>query len=309
MIHGKSHPKTVDESKDIIQGILNSYAQIGGINHLDGSNLPSRQSVFDVLENLKEILFPGYFESVCLDSHNLPDVTGQKVVDLIDVLSEEIYKSLCWKCTKKERCEQLIDCRSAARDIALGLMKEIPTIRELLREDAAATFSGDPAAQSEHEIILSYPGFLATAVYRIAHFLALQNVPLMPRMMTEVAHAQTGIDIHPGAKIGRRFCVDHGTGVVIGETAEIGDDVKLYQGVTLGALSVADRNILGKRHPTLGNNVTVYAKATILGGDTVIGAHSIVGGNVWLTHSVPEHTKIFLSEDRKQVLRHGEWVI
>ena len=169
-----------------------------------------------------------------------------------------------------------------------------------MKEDVTAIYNGDPAAKSEDEIILAYPSFYAITVYRLAHELYCLNVPLIPRMMTEHAHMKTGIDIHPGAKIGRHFCIDHGSSLVIGETAVIGDHVKLYQGVTLGALSLKGRETQGVRHPRLEDHVTVYARTTILGGETVIGAHSIIGGNVWLTASVPPHSKIYLTSDLQQ---------
>lgn len=287
----------------ITSAILDSYEKIGGINHLDGSNLPSRQGVHRILEQLKEILFPGYFEQVCLDSDNIAEVTEKKIGLIQKTLSEEIYKGF-W--CKKEQRQKDPTCWKRAQEITQAFLAAIPELRETLKEDANAIFLGDPAAKSEHEIILCYPGFLAITAYRMAHFLYELDVMLIPRIMAEIVHSQTGIDIHPGAKIGRRFCIDHGTGIVIGETAVIGDDVKLYQGVTLGALSVPDKYIVGKRHPTLKNNITVYAKTTILGGQTEIGNHCIIGGNVWLTHSIPDHSKIYLSEDLKQVLKEGE---
>ncbi len=172
-----------------------------------------------------------------------------------------------------------------------------------MKEDVKAIYEGDPAANSEHEIILSYPGFQAITVYRVAHFLHSAGLPLIPRMMTEIAHSKTGIDIHPGARIGHRFCIDHGTGVVIGETAVIGDDVKLYQGVTLGALSVPKTRTKEKRHPTIEDGVTIYAKTTILGGETVIGKNCIIGGNAWIVDSVPPNTKLYMTTDSRQVLR------
>ncbi len=180
--------------------------------------------------------------------------------------------------------------------IVASFIKNIPTLRSQLVKDIEATYQGDPASTSENEIILAYPGFQATACYRIAHFLLNQGVPLLPRIITEYAHGDTGIDIHPGAKIGDYLCIDHGTGVVIGETTVIGDWVKIYQGVTLGALSVPDRNsCVEQRHPTIGNHVIIYAQAIILGGDTVIGDHSIIGGNVWLTESVSPNSRIYFN--------------
>lgn len=179
------------------------------------------------------------------------------------------------------------------QEIAIRFFEALPTIHELLNEDIKAIFEGDPAAKSETEVVRTYPGFLAIAAHRIAHQLYAEGVRLIPRMISEAAHSRTGIDIHPGAKIGRSFCIDHGTGIVIGETTEIGDFVKVYQGVTLGALSVDKKDAENKRHPSIGDHVVLYAGATILGGETVIGHHSTIGGNVWLTQSVPPFTKIY----------------
>ncbi len=183
------------------------------------------------------------------------------------------------------------DCGEPAA-VVTGFLAELPELRAALLLDAQAIYDGDPAADSVDEVVLAYPGFLATAVYRIAHRLRQSDVALVPRVLTEIAHRNTGVDIHPGATIGERFAIDHGTGIVIGETAVLGDRVKLYQGVTLGALSVDKRMARSKRHPTIGDDVVIYANATILGGDTVIGDGSRIGGNVWLTQSVPAHSVV-----------------
>jgi serine O-acetyltransferase len=201
-------------------------------------------------------------------------------------------------------------CRLRSEDVAIEFLHTLPGLRTLLAEGVQAAFDGDPAAQSTGETIFSYPGILAITTYRLAHELHVREVPLLPRIMAEHAHARTGIDIHPGATLGRRFFIDHGTGVVIGETSEIGDDCKLYQGVTLGAFSfpkdACGKLLRGqKRHPTLQDRVTVYSGATILGGDTVIGHHSVIGGNVWLTESVPPHTTV-LCEHPKLTYRQAE---
>ncbi len=181
--------------------------------------------------------------------------------------------------------------------VAHSFIQYIPQLSAALRKDIAAIYQGDPAAKSENEIILAYPGFQAIACYRIAHYLLNQGVALLPRIITEYAKSGTGIDIHPAATIGTSICIDHGTGVVIGETAIIGDNVKIYQGVTLGALSIPERDTQGKRHPTIGNNVIIYAQAIILGGDTHIGDNSIIGGNVWITESVPPDSKVYYSSN------------
>ncbi len=295
----------LSQQKQIIEDILQSYENMGGINHLSGENLPSRQSIHTILNHLKEILFPGYFEKMSLDVHNLPYVTGQKVVTSMDSLKEEIAKSFYWQSKENSKKRGWTQCEQLAQRVTLAFMKTIPELRRQLKEDANAIFQGDPAAKNEPEIILAYPGFLAVTIYRIAHFLYQKKVPLIPRIMTEISHSQTGIDIHPGARIGRNFCIDHGSGIVIGETAEIGNHVKLYQGVTIGALSVLNRNVKGKRHPTIEDRVTIYARTTILGGDTVIGANTIIGGNVWLTHSVPKNSKVVVSPKAQQLIKTG----
>ena len=172
-----------------------------------------------------------------------------------------------------------------------------------MKQDIEATFNGDPAAISFSEVIMAYPGFHATLVYRLANFLYKKNIPLIPRLMSEIIHSGTGIDIHPGATIGSHFCIDHGTGLVIGETTEIGNHVKIYQGVTLGALSIKDRETKGKRHPTVEDNVTIYARSTILGGRTIIGKNSIIGGNLWITRSIPQNSRVFIEAQSNYVIK------
>lgn len=215
---------------------------------------------------------------------------------ITDKFVEEIDKSLKYICQKIETCPKDV-CVNRARIVVKELLEQLPTIRAYLKGDLQAAFDGDPAAKSIEEIILSYPCVLAIATYRIAHELYIRSIPIIPRIMNEYAHSKTGIDIHPGAKIGKNFFIDHGTGVVIGETAEIGDDVKIYQGVTLGALSFTkdEKGRIskgGKRHPTIGNNVVIYSGATILGGETFIGNAAVVGGNVWITTSIPSNTQV-----------------
>ncbi|NQY75148.1 MAG: serine acetyltransferase [Candidatus Margulisbacteria bacterium] len=290
----------------IIKQLMSSYERIGGINHLDGTNLPSKESVRRILNRIKELIFPGYFENVYLDTHNLGVVTGQKVVEVMDRLLEEIEKSILWESKTIAKKTSLKSIGKKAAEITLSFAKEIPSLREILKDDVAAIYTGDPAANSEPDIIFSYPGFQAITVYRIAHFLFKKGVPLIPRMMTEMVHSDTGIDIHPGAKIGHRFCIDHGTGVVIGETAIIGNNVKLYQGVTIGALSIPDRDSKGKRHPTLKDNVTIYARTTILGGKTVIGENTVIGGNAWIIKSIPENTTLYVANAQKHIYKEGK---
>lgn len=281
-----------------VERLLDSYASIGGINHIEGHNLPSRAQVVELIHELEAVLFPGYYTKERLGKRNLRYVIGQHCYRIFTCLSEEVAKSL----VHTERCETACDqvdeaeAQKRAESIAMELLDELPAIREVLQDDAEAALEGDPAARSSVEVLLSYPSIRAIGTYRIAHFLHQRRVPLIPRMMTEYIHGNTGIDIHPGAKIGRGLFIDHGTGVVIGETAEIGERCKLYQGVTLGALSVERSGPAtwdpAKRHPTLEDRVTVYAGATILGGQTVIGEGSVIGGNVWLTRSVPPGTKV-----------------
>ena len=262
--------------------------------HIDFEPIPSRSSVIEIIDRMREILFPGYFTRTKLDPVNLRYSMGQSVTAVFDMLSEQICHSIRHDCFRYGNpCS---DCSELSHEHALAFMESIPLIREQLAIDVNACFHGDPAAKSHDEIIFSYPGIYALTVYRLAHKLFHLNVPLLPRIMSEHAHSTTGIDIHPGAHIGKGFVIDHGTGVVIGETTRIGDNVRIYQGVTLGALSLpknAGESLKGKkRHPTIEDDVIIYSGATILGGDTVIGARSVIGGNVWITKSVPPDTKV-----------------
>jgi len=235
------------------------------------------EAVDALLDDLKNLVFPGFYETLEVDDPAvLPYSTAEHVFRVTKGLVTEIRKAVAFTKTRGVDAEAVV----------FRLLKTIPQVRELLQEDVAAMLEGDPAAQSAEEVILAYPGVEAIVVHRLAHILYEGNIPLIPRMMSELIHRKTGIDIHPGATIGRRFSIDHGTGVVVGETCVIGNDVKLYQGVTLGALSVKKCAASKKRHPTLEDHVTIYSGATILGGDTVIGRDSTIGGNVWLTQSV-----------------------
>ncbi len=283
----------VQEISQIVQKLLDSYEKVGGINHAGGANLPSQQHIIDIVQTLRMIIFPGYYDQGAIDEAALPYTTGERVVWLYKHLSEEITKCLCFECRECNRLDRLPRCLDRARQIAMDLLCALTGIRAMLQMDVRAAVEGDPAANSADEVILAYPSIAAITVHRVAHFLYRRQVPLLPRIMSEYIHHRTGIDIHPGAQIGRSFFIDHGTGVVIGETTEIGDRVKIYQGVTLGALSVS-RSMRGhKRHPTIEDDVTIYSGATILGGDTVIGRGSIIGGNVWLVSSVPPYSKVY----------------
>jgi serine O-acetyltransferase len=232
---------------------------------------------------------------------------GRSVDALFDTLSVQISRSLRHECLRYD--QPCVECVGLGHERAMTFLESIPAIRQVLATDVRAAYEGDPAAESYDEIVFSYPGIFAIMVYRAAHRLFEQQVPLLPRIMTEYAHSITGIDIHPGATIGENFFIDHGTGVVIGETSEIGDRVRLYQGVTLGALSLpkgaGDRLKGKKRHPTIEDDVIIYAGATILGGKTTIGARSVIGGNVWITQSVPSDTKVFLEAPRLVYKRSG----
>lgn len=255
-----------------------------------GPCLPSRESIISILRTLESIIFPGFQTDECLDMCMRTYATQEKLSSAYQKLYKEIKKSFFFQSTTQYNCT---DCVNEAKEVTDNFFKALPEIREKLIKDARAALAGDPAAESMEEVILSYPGIEAMAVYRIAHVLHNYKIPLIPRMMSEYAHSKTGIDIHPGAQIGEHFFIDHGTGVVIGETSVIGDYVKIYQGVTLGALSVKKEEANVKRHPTIEDNVTIYAGATILGGDTVIGENSIIGGNVWVIKSIPPRSRIY----------------
>jgi serine O-acetyltransferase len=277
----------------VVDGILASYRDIGGINHLEGPNLPSQQSVARIVEDLESLVFPGFRAEQNLDLAGLRWAIGARVSSVFRALSVEVERSLRYTCRIVKDCTRHEDCRGEAEELVHCLLERIPEIRRKVSRDVEAANRGDPAARSSEEVILSYPGVEAIMVHRLAHELWTQQVAMIPRMMSEYLHGKTGIDIHPGAAIGDSFFIDHGTGVVIGETTVIGDNVKLYQGVTLGALSVQKELANRKRHPTLEDDVTVYAGATILGGDTVIGRGSVIGGNVWLTSSIPPGSRIY----------------
>ena len=279
----------------LVERLCETYEDEIGINHLEGLNLPFREVIYDILDDLFAIVFPGYMGRTPLSEQGLAYFVGDLLNSLYLKMIDQVEKSFHYQC-KLGHCDNC-DCKQMANDAVVHLLEELPRIRELLKSDVRAAYDGDPAAKSYDEIILSYPCIQAIATYRIAHELYKMNVPLISRIMTEKAHAITGIDIHPGAQIGESFFIDHGTGVVIGETTVIGKNVKIYQGVTLGALSFPKDEkgaiIRGKkRHPTIEDNVTIYAEATILGGDTVIGENAVIGGNMWITSSVPSGSKI-----------------
>jgi serine O-acetyltransferase len=292
---------------DITEAVVATYTECSRTSHLGHRPLPSREVAAEILCELLDILYPGYWRRQNLHLGNVEYHVGDLIDGLHDKLTQQIARALRHE-YGGERPQE--DFEAVAQQKTVELLKRLPELRLVLEQDVQAAFEGDPAAKSYHEIIFCYPGLEAVTVYRIAHEMLLLGVPLIPRMLTEHAHSKTGIDIHPGARIGNSFFIDHGTGVVIGETCDIGNHVKLYQGVTLGALSFprdAAGNIIRgmKRHPTLEDDVVVYANATILGGDTVIGHHSVVGSSVWLTHSVPPYTVVSLEKPSLRIKGTG----
>ena len=313
-----TNPDRIARLRSIARQVAETYQEVGGINRIGEKGLPSQGTVVEILEHLLTVVFPGYFgEQVGRDT-DIELFVAAHLDRLSLSLAEVIERSLQFCYREPCRCAQIWTLRQGdevpttfdeapasfaevAANIAVDYLAELPRIRTILREDVRAAYEGDPAAVNTDEIILCYPGTFAIAVHRLAHPLYNFGVPLIPRIMNEWAHHRTGVDIHPGARIGPRFFIDHGTGVVIGETTDIGAGVKIYQGVTLGALSFPrnpDGSLVkgGKRHPTLEDGVTIYANATILGGDTVIGAGATIGGGTWLVSSVPSGAKVTLSE-------------
>jgi len=292
-------PKRLTDRKieALVGRVAATYQGDHGINFIDASSLPVRGKILDSLELLLEVLFPGHTGRRTVTQSNIQYIVGDILCQIYAELAEQVERAYRYHC-RLNRCLQC-DCRAMAENAIYDLLTRLPDIRQALKGDVEAAYSGDPAAKSYEEIVISYPGITAIATYRIAHELYLKDVPLIPRIMTEWAHAHTGIDIHPGARIGRDFFIDHGTGVVIGETSVIGDRVKIYQGVTLGALSFrrdSRGRIIkgGKRHPTIEDDVTIYAEATIL-GDVKIGRRAVIGGNVWIKESVPADVTVTLS--------------
>ncbi len=304
---------------EIKAALLASYEADGGINHLDGTNLPSQESVNTLARDLMHLLFPGYFEETGLVKGEVSAHIGRLLSRVERRMASEVEK-----CLRFSPGKDLPGRAAAVTGEALG---KLPSLRRVIQTDVLAAYEGDPAARNVEEIILAYPCVLAISLQRVAHVLYELGVPLLPRMLTEYAHDRTGIDIHPGAQIGTHFFIDHGTGVVIGETARIGNRVKIYQGVTLGAKSFVtdDKGLPVKgiqRHPKLEDGVVVYPGATILGGETVIGANCVVGSNVWLMQSMPPNSIAYYQGDQSSIIRPkqkrealvgqvgaGDWVI
>lgn len=309
----------VDEIRKLVQGIIADIDGTKNIDDIDFFHKPDKAEVREIIDNLFRIVYPGYFRDRSFKIYNPEHGFAVILEDVFYHLNKQVAQALDFcrlrgVMTGEERAR-------AAYRITREFMRRLPAIRRLAETDLLAAYDGDPAAGCLEEIILAYPGLMASTVYRLAHELYLLRVPVLPRLMTEYAHAETGIDIHPGAVIGRSFFIDHGTGIVIGETAIIGQNVKIYQGVTLGAISTRGGQKLSgkKRHPTIGDNVTIYAGASILGGETVIGESSIIGGNTFITSSVPANTRVtvknpemeYRSQDsrrRKEEVKPGdEW--
>ncbi len=287
---------------DGVDQLLQTYSETGGINYIDlAATLPSRAPIEAACIDLMSLMFPGFRGDPVVNSGDLPDVTRSRIKTLHARLKPEICKGF-------ERLPATEATEEKAEELLASFIAELPRVRRLLWTDIDAAYEGDPAAKSYEEVILAYPAVEAIAIQRMAHVLYEKDVPLIPRMMTEWAHSRTGIDIHPGAKIGSHFFIDHGTGVVIGETCEIGSHVKLFHGVTLGARSFQkdEHGKIkkgGKRHPKVEDGVTIYPNSTVLGGETVIGAGCTIGGNVFLTNSVPPNSLVFYEAKQLQVVQ------
>ena len=275
--------------------LIASYAKVGGINHLDGGNLPSKFAIATITTDLLRLLLPGFFDDKPIQTAELKVDIAMLMDSVSGRLEDEITKSIEYKPPGGKTADRP---RQLAREFTMEFLGTFPAIRELLKTDVEAAYAGDPAAISHEEVVVAYPFIETIAVQRMAHELYKQDVTLIPRIMSEWAHSRTGIDLHPGAKIGSHFFIDHGTGTVVGETTVIGNNVKIYHGVTLGAKSTSRVEELrgSKRHPTIEDSVTIYPGTTILGGETVIGANSTIGGNVFLIQSVPENSLV-IAED------------
>lgn len=290
-----SEGKDSSELSQIVHAVVESYASDRRGRFMNRRHLPSREAMTECIGLYLQIVFPGYFGRQDLTDENIVYHVGGLLSTLRDTLSRQIEQCICH--ASESESSQASPCEEEARRLATLFLAKLPELRSLLIDDVQAAYDGDPAASNLDEVILAYPGLLAVAVYRMAHELHGLGVPLLPRMMTEWAHSRTGADIHPGAQIGHSFFIDHATGVVIGETSEIGRGVKLYQGVTLGAIS-HPRDEQGrvirntKRHPTVEDGATLYAHATVLGGATTVGSESIIGGSVFLTKSVPPRSRV-----------------
>ena len=290
-----------EEIDGIVGTILADYKGEKNIDNTDIFSKPDKKEVRDIIHNLFRIVFPGYYKDKNYKIYNLKNSLAVTIEDIFYHLNKQVMLALDFCKLRGVMTED--ERKAESYRICREFFNKLPFVRECVETDLLAAFDGDPAAGCLEEIILAYPGLYAGTVYRIAHELYLLNVPVLPRLMTEYAHSQTGIDIHPGASIDKYFFIDHGTGIVIGETAVIGQNVKIYQGVTLGALSTRGGQKLSgkKRHPTIKDNVTIYAGASILGGDTVIGENSVIGGNTFITSSIPADTRVSIKNPEMEI--------
>ena len=300
-----------EKTEKLVEDMVKSYQSDDITTKIDAENMLAKDTLIEVVEEIRKILFPGFFDASRARSEYIKFLVGEKLEHIQYNLKKQVAKALgnlemCSECKKSA-------INNEAEEIVQKFLTRLTKIREYLRTDVQAAYDGDPAAYSTDEIIFSYPGLFAITVYRIAHELWELKVPMIPRIMTEYAHSKTGIDIHPGAKIGKYFFIDHGTGIVIGETTEIGDNVKIYQGVTLGALSTRKGQQLKgtKRHPTIKDNVTIYSGTTILGGETVIGKGATIGGNAFIVNSISEGMRVSVRSPELEFTNsnpsNGEW--
>ena len=297
-----------EEIPGIVDKLVSSCVNGVCFDHVGPEPIPSKEAVVDIVTRVNRLLYPGYFIRNRLETFNLSYYLGQEATALFELMSEQVTLALRHDCIRHNL--PCVQCEERGQAATINFMQDLPSLRQMLATDVRAAYQGDPAAKSFDEIIFSYPGLFAVSIHRMAHQLWEQGIPFISRIMSEHAHSITGIDIHPGAHIGESFFIDHGTGVVIGETTEIGNHVRIYQGVTLGALSLprdaGEQLRNSKRHPTIQDDVIIYSGATILGGETVIGARSIIGGNVWLTESVPPDTRIIIK--KPELIFSGEKV-
>ncbi len=291
---------------DLVNKVIADYNGTKNIDVTDNFNKPDRNEIIDILNNLFSVIFPGYFMDRSYKIYNPENGIKVMIEDIFYHLNKQVILALDFCKLRGSMTEE--ERKKESYRICTAFFEKIPTIREYVESDLLATYDGDPAASSLEEIILAYPGIIAITTYRLAHELYVLNVPVIPRLMTEYAHSRTGVDIHPGATIGKHFFIDHGTGIVVGETSIIGNNVKIYQGVTIGALSTRGGQKLSgkKRHPTIEDNVVIYAGASILGGDTVIGANSVIGGNTFITSPIPADTRVSIKNPEMEYYTHGK---
>ncbi len=293
------------EIAKLVSEVIKDYDGGKNIDATDTFNKPDRNEVIDIVNNLFFVMYPGYFKDRTYKTYNPKNEIAVMIEDIFYHLDKQVYLALDFCKLRGSMTED--ERKAESYCICTTFISKLPTIREYVESDLLATYDGDPAASSFEEIILAYPGIIAITTYRLAHELYLLNVPVIPRLMTEFAHSRTGIDIHPGATIGKHFFIDHGTGIVVGETSIIGENVKIYQGVTIGALSTRGGQKLAgkKRHPTIEDNVVIYAGASILGGETTIGKNSVIGGNTFITSSVPADTRVSIKNPEMEYYSAG----